>query len=114
MTREEAIEVLINRYNSGVIRSRTNDDEWRLATDTVIAALRSHDPDTGLLPCGCGGKPRGQEQDHGYYIECDKCHLTTTKDLYLFGNEYKCQDLESARNDWNHGHGYVPGREGAV
>jgi len=47
MTLEQAIEVLISRYNSGVIRSRTNDDEWRLATDTVIAALRSHDPDTG-------------------------------------------------------------------
>ena len=40
MTREQAIEVLISRYNSGVIRSRTNDDEWRLATDTAIAALR--------------------------------------------------------------------------
>ena len=40
MTREEAIEVLIDRYNSGVIRSRTNDDEWRLATDTAIVALR--------------------------------------------------------------------------
>ena len=40
MTLEQAIEVLISRYNSSVIRSRTNDDEWRLATDTVIAALR--------------------------------------------------------------------------
>ena len=40
MTLEQALEVLISRYNSGVIRSRTNDDEWRLATDTVIAALR--------------------------------------------------------------------------
>lgn len=39
MTREQAIEVLINRYNSGVIRGRT-DDEWRLATDTIIVALR--------------------------------------------------------------------------
>ena len=40
MTLEQAIEVLIDRYNSSVIRSRTNDDEWRLATDTAIAALR--------------------------------------------------------------------------
>ena len=40
MTREQAIEVLISRYNSGVIRSRTNDEEWRLATYTAIAALR--------------------------------------------------------------------------
>ena len=39
MTREEAIEVLRNRYYSGVTRSRT-DDEWRMATDTAISALR--------------------------------------------------------------------------
>ena len=53
MTLEQAIEVLISRYNSGVIRSRTNDDEWRLATDTVIAALRGPEPDpiTGLKGC---------------------------------------------------------------
>ena len=48
MNREEAIEVLIDRYNSGVIRSRTNDDEWRLATDTAIAALR----EPARKPCG--------------------------------------------------------------
>ena len=58
MTLEQALEVLISRYNSGVIRSRTNDDEWRLATETVIAALRSHDPDTGLVPCGWCGPER--------------------------------------------------------
>ena len=39
MIREQAIEVLKNRYYSGVTRSRT-DDEWRLATDTAIDALR--------------------------------------------------------------------------
>ena len=92
----------------------TDKDSAFQVTDTGATVNGIPDPITGLVPCGCGGKPRGQEQDHGYYIECDKCHLTTTKDLYLFGNEYKCQDLESARNDWNHGHGYVPGREGAV
>jgi len=47
MTREQAIEVLIDRYNSGVIRGRT-DDEWRLATDTAIAALR----EPARKPCG--------------------------------------------------------------
>ena len=57
MTREEAIEVLRNRYYSGVTRSRT-DDEWRMATDTAIAALRGPqpDPENGLVPCGCGGR----------------------------------------------------------
>lgn len=42
MTREQAIEVLKNRYYSGVTRSR-GDDEWRLATDTAIDALREID-----------------------------------------------------------------------
>ncbi len=53
MTREQAIRILIGRYNSSVIRSRTNDDEWRLATDTAIAALRGPqpDPDTGCPEC---------------------------------------------------------------
>ena len=57
MTREQAIEVLKNRYYSGVTRSRP-DDEWRLATDTAIAALRGPQPapDTGLVPCDyCNG-----------------------------------------------------------
>jgi hypothetical protein len=59
MTLEQAIEVLISRYNSSVIRGWT-DDEWRLATDTVIVALRSHDPDTGLVPCEwCGPERMG-------------------------------------------------------
>lgn len=40
MNREQAIEVLISRYNSGVIRGRIDDDEWLLATETAIAALR--------------------------------------------------------------------------
>jgi len=80
MTLEQAIEVLISRYNSSVIRSRTNDDEWRLATDTVIAALRSHDPDTGLVPCGCGGKAKCLHHltpDGDYAVKCGKCKIMT-------------------------------------
>ena len=52
MTLEQAIEVLTDRYNSSVTRRRT-DAEWRLATDTAIAALRGPEPDpaTGLEGC---------------------------------------------------------------
>lgn len=87
MTLEQAIEVLISRYNNGVIRSRTNDDEWRLATDTVIAALRGPQPDpiTGLVPCGCGGKARIWPSDPtqfthvitDYEVGCTECAMTT-------------------------------------
>ena len=53
MTLEQAMEVLISRYNSSVIRSRTNDDEWRLATDTVIVALKKLKPDSATGVKGC-------------------------------------------------------------
>ena len=86
MTLEQAIEVLIDRYNSGVIRGRI-DGEWRLATDTVIAALRGPqaDPDTGLVPCGCGGKAKIWPSDPtqftkavtDYEVGCTECAMTT-------------------------------------
>ena len=69
MTLEQAIEVLISRYNSGVIRSRTNDDEWRLATETVIAALRGSQPDpaTGLMACDyCNGTEKPFFHENNY------------------------------------------------
>ena len=79
MTLEQAIEVLISRYNSGVIRSRTNDDEWRLATDAAIAALLGPqpDPDTGLVPCGCGEWiytiEKGSCMDYHVTAKCSEC-----------------------------------------
>ena len=96
MTREQAIEVLISRYNSGVIRSRTNDDEWRLATDTVIVALRGPepDPDTGLVPCGCGGKAGFHYSvivDNDCYVECGICG----------GHTKVAPNEEKARDAWN-------------
>ena len=57
---EQAIEVLISRYNSGVIRSRTNDDEWRLATETAIAALR----EKAERERGCAYEEVNQDSHH--------------------------------------------------
>ena len=106
MTREEAIEVLKNRYYSGVTRSRT-DDEWRLATDTAIAALRGPvpDPDTGLMPCGCGGKanvwlskhPRFTKVIPDYEVGCTECAMTTG---WVRGKQ------ENAVKVWNTAMGY--------
>jgi hypothetical protein len=86
MTREQAIEVLIDRYNSSVIRGRI-DDEWRLATDTAIAALRGPEPDpeTGLVPCGCGGQAvfegsfLDEEVPSSYRVSlsCIECGIST-------------------------------------
>ena len=129
MTPEQAIEVLTNRYYSGVTRSRT-DDEWRLATDTAIAALREKqqrqlDPATGLVPCGCGGEVyphyqfgwnHGESGGQAFEVStgCDGCG-TRTKPRY--GHEgIDEDDTESAsKRDWNTSHGYTePPRPGAI
>jgi hypothetical protein len=109
MTLEQAMEVLISRYNSGVIRSRTNDDEWRLATDTVIAALRGPepDPDTGLVPCGCGGKANlyhndyiyGDHQEGCWAVFCSNTCGIETSDL---------TSEKAAKETWNTAMGYHP------
>ena len=101
MTLEQAMEVLISRYNSGVIRSRTNDGEWRLATDAVIVALRGPEPDpeTGLVPCGCGGKAEicgSSGDDESYSLECWEC-----------GTSSRCYDTKKeAKAAWNRAMGY--------
>lgn len=45
-------------------------------------ALREHepDPDTGLMPCGCGGKAKCLHHltpDGDYAVKCDKCKIMT-------------------------------------
>lgn len=71
MTREQAIEVLKNRYYSGVTRSRP-DDEWRLATDTAIAALRGSRPDTGCPECSWIDPALIADEDLNYCKNCGR------------------------------------------
>jgi len=107
MTLEQAIEVLTDRYNSSVTRRRT-DAEWRLATDTVIVALRGPqpDPDTGLVPCGCGGKakiwPSDLRQATDYEVGCTECAMTTG---WVRGKQ------ENAMKAWNTAMGWKGGAE---
>ncbi len=83
MTREQAIEVLIDRYNSSVIRSRTNDDEWRLATDTVIVALREKaERERGW---GCAYCVIGRRSPDARY--CSNCGRKLTPSLPEQANE---------------------------
>lgn len=97
MTREQAIEVLISRYNSGVIRSRTNDDEWRLATDTAIAALREKaERERGCAYCVIGKRSPDAEY-------CSNCGRKLTPTLPELANEseevnqdsHQCVDNDS-------------------
>ena len=110
MTREQAIEVLKNRYYSGVTRSR-GDDEWRLATDTAIDALRGQQPDpiTSLMPCGCGGQGLfegaylDEEVPSSYrvYLSCAECGMSTA--------EYEYE--QEAMMAWNTAMGWKGGAE---
>ena len=49
--------------------------------EAVLSALRGPqpDPDTGLMPCGCGGKARASTLSgrDDWFVECVKCHTTT-------------------------------------
>ena len=99
MTREQAIEVLISRYNSSVIRSKTNDDEWRLATETVIAALRGPEPDTGLKGClFC------KEMDDYKALQIDPAFVYEYT-AAIVSRLYKVGNPHSRATSTNYGHG---------
>ena len=79
MTREEAAQVLETLCYCDC--DKRNDE----AVNMAIAALREKqqrqpDPDTGLVPCGCGGVARVAVQ-YAYPDErrvfCERCGLTT-------------------------------------
>ena len=60
------------------------------------------DPETGLVSCGCGGKPTfchlRLERDDGYYFECPKCRARSAIRI----------GREGARDSWNQSRGYFP------
>jgi hypothetical protein len=104
MTREERGEVVkslselreaYRKYGGGEIHSYNNK---LIAFDTAIDVLRGPvpDPETGLVPCRCGGKPREMMSKKGCYLQCDKCGARTGFTLWS-------QDRNLL---WNHAMGY--------
>lgn len=74
MTREEAAQWLIN------LKSEYDGKTWSKwafeVFDMAIAALRGPDPDTGLVPCGCGCKPELRDEGRGWYqVYCTGCDM---------------------------------------
>ena len=57
------------------------------------------DPDTGLMPCGCGGKAEicgSSGDDESYSLECREC-----------GTSSRCYDTKKeAKAAWNRAMGY--------
>ena len=71
------------------------------------------DPETGLMPCGCGGKAKIWPSDPTQFT-----HVITDYDLYSF-ECIKCETgtlffntKEDAKNAWNRAMGYADAVQG--
>ena len=109
MTQEEAIKMLkdrIEQYTGGV-----HPGEREILIE-AFAALRGPqpDPETGLVPCGCGGKARLWPSDPtqfthvitDYEVGCTECAMTTG---WVRGKQ------ENAIKVWNTAMGWKGGTE---
>lgn len=106
MTREEAARVLTELADE-YEKYELSKNGW-LGTTYIpahrmgVAALRDAlqrqpDPDTGLVPCGCGERvsisfyPRWAGTPDLYQVDCFNCHVGTRP----------CQTAEQAKAAWN-------------
>ena len=85
MTREQAAQVLTKLADDFEKRELSENGWLERWIETMYipahrmgaAALRGHqpDPDTGLVPCGCGGKAKITEQSLNWLIKCVECGI---------------------------------------
>ena len=112
MTREEAAkrwELVIENFNDSSVYLWPDQRQELL---TSIALLRGPvtDPDTGLVPCGCGGKAKVWPSDPtqfthvvtDYEVGCTECAMTTG---WVRGKQ------ENAVKSWNTAMGWKGGAE---
>ena len=119
MNREEHIAAL-EKYRDGILSGgiSVSYDDLMIALDASIAALRGPqpDPDTGLVPCGCGGSAAyhisydGKAWSTTVKVACNKCLINVAfSALYeLRGEEALADD---AKNAWNTAMGWKGGAE---
>lgn len=105
MTREEAISNLASAMD---LINGIDHVLWESIEALVTDA--SPDPDTGLVPCGCGGKAHiinSSGYSRRLYVECDRCAIMlgveATGDGALQGI-YRYDD--QIIKDWNRAMGY--------
>jgi hypothetical protein len=105
MEKQEAIRVLKSPLSGNINHNHWDGwcmtEEFAEAIDEAIKALSGPvpDPETGLVPCGCGGKAEiaGSSGDADYYsIICVECDIDT--DSY--------EKKEDAKAAWNRAMGY--------
>ena len=112
MTREEAAGVLKHLWDRFSEYDKYMWPEEKVEALTAIAVLRrpEPDPDTGLVPCGCGGKAKIWPSDPtqfthvitDYEVGCTECAMTTG---WVRGKQ------ENAMNVWNTAMGWKGGAE---
>lgn len=84
MTRREAHE-FIKGYLDNVFHQSNDYDTYSHLRDCAdILAPPEPDPETGLMPCGCGGElelrtrpAMRSERTMQYWVVCRKCHWST-------------------------------------
>ena len=121
MTRDEAIEVLKNSiwYYPPDVTSDEYDDrtDVYIAAEMAIEALKQQpqsDPETGLMPCGCGGVPEYQIQtarfQHEVSVGCPKCFASSAHAIAQ--HDQPVEGLKMiARENWNTAMGWKGGAE---
>ena len=82
MTREEAIQFIKNIHESRLYEGKLDYLEHNKMLEAIetLSEGTTPDPETGLVPCGCGGVARVAVQ-YAYPDErrvfCERCGLTT-------------------------------------
>lgn len=133
MTREEKIELIERERDGwqddaddhkrrGCVAHYEHEQAMADVLTEAVAAVRGPQPDpsTGLLPCGCGGKP---EYIHShpninkgtYGVRCFDCDamIGLYADNYCLVGDYAHKN--DAKNAWNTSRGYTaPSRPGAI
>ena len=92
-----------------------SDKRFRDAMHMAAAALRGPQPDptTGLVPCGCKGKPEFHSSKYGYvasvkmHAECPDCHAKTAEYYAFLYSDGALEELQRRVMDaWNTMRGY--------
>lgn len=92
-----------------------SDKRFRDAMHMAAAALRGPQPDpiTGLVPCGCAGKPEYHSSKYGYvasvkmHAECPDCHAKTAEYYAFLHSDGALEELQRRVMDaWNTMRGY--------
>jgi len=103
MTREEAVTRAQNALNDPIAKGG---GAAMLDLDTLRALISGPipDPETGLVPCGCGGEARFEPTDNEQYpvmARCQSCFVRTDE----------MADEDWARQRWNNSNGYYEEEE---